>query len=483
MRKIALGALTRGRAVTQVDAPVAGEVLAGRYRLDRLVSADAAMSHLLWQGTDNLLNRTVAIELRVPGGPVADAMISAAVAVGQIIHPGVVGVYDAVNEGERAFVVREWVEGRSLRDAVRDVPLDPTKAAAIARDCADALASIHAAGFTHGNVHPGTVLLGTDDDITLIELRLDPNSTPQADVRALGGVLYASLTGHWPHELPSYDGELPDAMRADGRLLSPRQVRAGIPGYLDALTMDLLDPAVPAPSAAELAAELHRYDITDPTLGPLSVFEPEPVARRPIWKRIGVPLIGLVCILVAAFIVGTIGLPGVGDNDYPSSDDPTRKSPSASAEASASPITPAGVTIMDPPPGDQTELEGAALTIDGDAETGWRTDRYQTDGKFGLLKSGMGVVVDLGEAKPVSKVTVQLNAPGATVELRVGDESPGRDPAIYTSTGAPKVKAPQTVEFTIENPGSHRYLMLWITELPPDGGGFAIGVQEIKVFG
>ena len=313
--------------MTQVGAPVQGEVLASRYRLDEVLLADPSVGYALWRGTDGLLNRPVAIELRVPGGAVAEAMISAAVTAGRIVHPNVVGVYDAVDEGDRAFVVREWVEGVSLAGAVREGPLHPNRAALLARTAADALAAIHAAGYVHGNLQPRTVLLGQDDEITLTDLRLGPNSDPQHDVRCIGGLLYTALTGHWPHALSASDTGLPDAVHVDGRLLSPRQVRAGIPGYLDALTMDLLDPTVAAPPAAELAAELRRYDVADPELGALTTITPEPAERKSPWKRIAVGVGGLVVVAITAILVATNGFGGGAGEDIPASDDPTTNKP------------------------------------------------------------------------------------------------------------------------------------------------------------
>jgi hypothetical protein len=467
--------------VTQVGAPVQGEVLAGRYRLDAQVLGDGGNSHALWRGTDSLLNRAVAIELRVPGGEAAEEMISAAVTAGRIVHPCVVGVYDAVDEGDRAFVVREWVDGMSLRDAVREGPLDPSRAAGIARTAADALASIHLAGHSHGNLHPGTVLLG-DDEITLTDLRLDPDASPQADVRAIGGLLYASLTGHWPHELAPHQVGLPDAVRVDGRLLSPRQVRAGIPGYLDALTMDLLDPSVAAPEATELAAELRRYDVADPELSAITALPAEPVPPPSKLKKGLVLAGGLLCIAAAGWAVGTGWLPPSSDDGYPKGDDGKQASPTPAVVSA--PIKPIGVTILDPPRGNQDpgEINGAERVIDGNLDTEWRTSTYK-QAAFGKLKPGMGIVLDLGAAKKVSTVKVEFTVPGVTAEIRVGDTAPNRDPDAYKAYTTPAPVQATSTTFRLNGSPQARYVMLYMTgNLPSSGtGGWRVGVKEITV--
>src|SRR5699024_5986828 len=58
------------------------------------------------------------------------------------------------------------------------------------------------------------------------------------------------------------------------------------------------------------------------------------------------------------------------------------------------PLTADNVRIVDPPDGSRTELDGVEALVDGDLSTSWRTDRYLNDPRFGLLKPGMGILVD-----------------------------------------------------------------------------------------
>src|ERR1700755_1041312 len=130
-------------------APTVGEVLAERYQLEAHVNNDSA-GRQVWRGIDVILRRPVAVVLRYPGGAPATEMLQAAVDASRVIHPNLVGVYDAIDEGSRAYVVREWVDGESLREMVtRDGPLDPNRATAIALSVSDALAAVHATGMVH----------------------------------------------------------------------------------------------------------------------------------------------------------------------------------------------------------------------------------------------------------------------------------------------------------------------------------------------
>ena len=158
---------------------VAGEILAGRYRLEEHINNDAH-GRQVWRGIDVVLRRPIAVVLRHPGGPTAVEMISAAVAASRITHPHLVDVYDAFDEGARAYVVREWVDGSSLRELVADGPLDSVRATAVAHAVASAVAAAHATGMVHGNVHPGTVLVGDDGRVVLADARADDSATPEA---------------------------------------------------------------------------------------------------------------------------------------------------------------------------------------------------------------------------------------------------------------------------------------------------------------
>lgn len=243
-----------------LGAPAGGALLAERYQLEQHVNTDSA-GRQIWRGVDVLLRRQVALVVRYPGGPAAEQMLQTAVAASRIVHPNLVGVYDAIDEHTCAYVVREWVDGASLRDQVATGPFDGTRAVAMAHAVSAGVNAVHAAGMSHGNLHPGTVLIGHDGRVVLADLRADGVAPGEEDVRAVGALLYFSLTGYWPHAEVAGPTSLPDALRdGAGALAAPRQVRAGVPDHLDNLTMDLLDRRLQVPPADVLAGEFARLD-------------------------------------------------------------------------------------------------------------------------------------------------------------------------------------------------------------------------------
>jgi len=495
--------------VMTFGAPTVGEILAERYQLEEHINDDSA-GRQVWRGIDVVLRRPVAVVLRYPGGDSAAEMLQAAVAASRVVHSNLVGVYDAIDEDDRAYVVREWVEGASLRELTAEAPLDADRATSIAHAVASALAAIHATGMVHGNVHPGTVMIGNDGRVVLADARADDDATTQTDVRAVGGVLYFALTGHWPHE-EAGASNLPDAVReAGGTIAAPRQMRAGVPTYLDDLAMDLLDARLAPPAADVLAAELGRLDSQSDEFFAHSIplrfaddvetdLPPEPV--RPAGRKIAVGVATLLIIGLIGMIVGIRVLTGndvTGTNPNAGSTLPGAASPGTTPPDGAAaipkkiPIAPDQVRIVDPPPGTRSELRNVEFVVDGRDETEWDTERYRGHPNFGRVgKPGMGILIDLREPRRVTSVRVQFSTAGATAELRYGDRDPGNNSAgdrqisqTYKPIGGP-VQTGATHAFVGFEPElTYRYLLVWITELPQDSGGqYHIGVQEIIVEG
>ena len=143
----------------------------------------------------------------------------------------------------------------------RSAPQRPTAfttwtrgAAQVAAACARA----HAADVPHGRLNPENVLIDTSGAVRVIGWCVDaalhgrPSGRVADDVADLAGLLYAALTGRWAGPSSS---AVPSAPTDHGRVLRPRQVRAGIPRDLDALCDEVLNPQ---PGCGTMAAESFR---------------------------------------------------------------------------------------------------------------------------------------------------------------------------------------------------------------------------------
>ncbi len=497
------GVMTYGTAA-------AGEVLVNRYRLEDHIDTDTA-GRQIWRGIDTVLRRPVALVIREPGGEAASGMLTMAVAASRLVHPHIVSVYDAIDEGGRAYLIREWVPCVALRDVLAQAPLDAERATLVTHAVAEAVSALHGAGIVHGNIHPGTILIADDGRVVLLDAHADAPTDPEYDVRAIGAVLYASLTGHWPYAEAGRSA-LPDAPRDhNGRITRPRQVRSGVPRHLDEIAYELLDPTVEPPPATALAGEFarlaqsgefdegydgggydgydqHGYDDHDRSSGPMG-FTDRGGGRR----RSGRLILGIAVLAVIAVVGALIGAKVLSSSPDPG---PTQAGgPTASTPATANtpgkpiPVKSSQIRIVDPPQGDRTEFEGFEQIVDGNEQTGWTTDEYN-QANFGSIKPGMGILINLGAPTKVSAVKVLTSSQGATMELRTGTSDPGNTTAgddtiakNFTVIGTPNQQAATTTVFPVDK-DSVQYLLIWITKLPPNAEGkFVLTVNEIVVLG
>lgn len=143
-------------------------LLAGRYRLGRLLGSGGMAD--VYRATDERLHRPVAVKVLRPGDPAAGEGEAAARArfttegrmVAQLNHPAIVSIFDAGEDGERAFLVMECMPGTSLRDRLGQGPFAEGEVKTLLTDVLGALAAAHQAGVVHRDVKPGNVLATTD---------------------------------------------------------------------------------------------------------------------------------------------------------------------------------------------------------------------------------------------------------------------------------------------------------------------------------
>jgi hypothetical protein len=216
--------------------------LGGRFRLDERITAAGGLS--MWKATDELLRRPVTVHLLPRGVPVSPQVVEAVQAAARVNDPRLATVYDTDYGSESPYIVSEWTRGTHLEDLVLSGLPRPALAAAMIADAADAVAVAHQAGRPHLCLGPRSLRWDTGSGLKIAGLGIDAALSgttaadpAAADTMALARMLYALLTGYWPGDEPT---ALPAAPRHKGRVYTPRQVRAGVPGVLDAITCHAL---------------------------------------------------------------------------------------------------------------------------------------------------------------------------------------------------------------------------------------------------
>jgi hypothetical protein len=240
-----------------------GALLAGRYRIAELLAEiDGAR---VWRAVDEVLSRAVVVDVLPVGDPRTNLLFDAARRAAAAADPRFLRVLDCDMFEGVTYCVREWAGGRPLERMLASGPLTGQQAGWLAREVSEALENLHRTGHAHGSISPSTVVVTDAGAIKVVglateaALRSSGPGTAEQDVYALGELLYASLTGRWPGATPAWG--LQPAPVEHGRLMSPRQVRAGVPRSLDDICDRLLaDPprhhTPPITSAAGLSAAL-----------------------------------------------------------------------------------------------------------------------------------------------------------------------------------------------------------------------------------
>lgn len=244
-----------------------GDLLADRYLLVDLLSESG--NGRFWRAHDNILDRHVAVHVVAADDERAEGMTAAARSSATVHDRRVLRVLDVDERDGIAYVVNEWGSGTSLDKLLAaEGPVGARRAAWIVGEVAQSLAAAHDAGVAHGRLVPENVLIDESGSIRVIGLSVDaallglPPGRLFSDVTDLAALLYALLTGRWAGVSRS---SVPGAPHEGGKVLRPRQVKAGVPRDLDALCDRVINgPAPEPPTARAIADELAAF-VGDPT--------------------------------------------------------------------------------------------------------------------------------------------------------------------------------------------------------------------------
>ena len=183
---------------------------------------------------------------------------------------------------------------------------------------------------------------------------------------------------------------------------------------------------------------------------------------------------------VIAFNLGR-GKTPLGTTKQDTSQGPSR-SPSSSGTTAAAALTGVKARDFDPQSGNGENPQEAPLAVDGDPATGWTTLRYvQQFGPTGL-KSGVGLVLDLGASHDVSEVDLTTVGSPTSVSVYVTPTNPANLDGLKVSGST--VVAGTRGSVSLDQPATGRYVVVWLTKLPAvPGGGFRGGIAEAVVKG
>ncbi|WP_375759248.1 protein kinase [Corallococcus exercitus] len=257
----------------------------GRYRI--LEELGSGGMSVVYKGLDTALDREVAVKVLHPHLAGKDEsrrrLAREARAVAKLHHPNILEVFDFSSaEAHDAFIVTEYIRGRTLKTYLDEGPLEPPELAAmIIHELAAALAHAHEAGVIHRDLKPENVMVREDGVLKLMDfgiarlLDIEDRMTvtgalvgspahmspeiiegleagPEADVFSLGIMFYALMTGRLPFTASNTTATLKRIL--DGAYEDPRRRVPALSDELAEICATCLqrDPARRYPNAGKL---------------------------------------------------------------------------------------------------------------------------------------------------------------------------------------------------------------------------------------
>lgn len=244
---------------------------------------------VVYKAEDTKLRRTVALKFLAPeltrDEDAKKRFVHEAQAASALDHPNICSIFDIDETPEgQLYIAMACYEGESLKDRIARRKLDVREAFEIAYSVAQGLARAHAGGIVHRDIKPGNIMITSDGFVKIVDFGLakligrsritgsgatlgtiaymspeqarSEDSGVQADIWALGVVLYEMVTGRLP-----FRGEIDQAVVYSILNEDPtpvRELRGDLPEACAAIIAKCMqkEPEQRYASALEFCSEL-----------------------------------------------------------------------------------------------------------------------------------------------------------------------------------------------------------------------------------
>jgi serine/threonine-protein kinase len=247
---------------------------------------------VVYKGLDLLLERRVAVKVlrqRFASDPeFLERFQREARAAANLDHPNIVTVFDVGTDGDRHYIVMEFVDGQDLKTLIRQRDrLSIAQTLDIATQIAAGVGHAHKANLIHRDIKPQNVLITHDGCAKVVDFGIaralsesgltDPDTvwgspiyfapeqaagdppTPASDVYSIGVVMYEMLTGSPPFRADNPTALAMKHLREEPPPLVERNPQ--VPAQLAWIVRKVLskEPAARYRTAEQLAHVLEEY--------------------------------------------------------------------------------------------------------------------------------------------------------------------------------------------------------------------------------
>jgi serine/threonine-protein kinase len=313
--------------------------LGGRLQLQEEIGAGS--TGRVFRAYDTRTNQTVAVKLIVGRGELdLDALLRfehEAEVLTTLEHPNIVRIDDSFAEEHVCCIIMELLDGRSLREILRDGPLPLGRVRDLALQVADALAYAHSRSIVHRDIKPDNVMVLADDRVKVTDfgiarvLQRDMSLQTFAttglrigspvymapeqvegkkiggwtDIYALGAVMYHMVTGR-----PPFQGDDPLAValkQVQEQPTPPSALDRAIPKSWDAVILTALakEPGGRYQSAQAMRAAIEALSVEPESMPATKGTVDGGVRSRLTRMRYLLPVVGglIVAVVVLAAVL------------------------------------------------------------------------------------------------------------------------------------------------------------------------------------
>jgi putative peptidoglycan lipid II flippase len=275
-------------------------------------------------------------------------------------------------------------------------------------------------------------------------------------------------------------------------------------GVADASTQALFngrrDPALAGAGATEVSRAVRaqvdprqngagRDNVPPPGYAPPQRPAPQPYRRPgPRWTRIAIILVAavfLIAVVLFAYQLARNAFEPGGNAGNGGTTPSSAPSATTQAPAAGTPVDIVAGGSFDPEPAGNGEENGDRVSraYDSKTSTSWYTKNYK-DEKLSITKPGVGMWVDLGSVQNISSVELSLLGQGTSLELRAAPEDATSAPTEldgWSQLIGSKDNLGSKATIQAAEPVRSRFVLIWMTVLPPDGNDLRGGVSEVVV--